>query len=152
MEEPNAVDLGSDRTADETPTERTRRFALRRGPSELITTARRSSFQNRRRRQRWYLALQFSRVVTTVLAGLAHFVWDNVPLTVVLIVLAIPAPALAVIVANEPHERKDKCERNTYKPGLARQLQAEQEARAMAPPAEQPRQLPVIIDHTPPEA
>lgn len=128
-----------------------RRFALRRGPSELITTARTSSFQNRRRRRRWYLALQFSRVVTTILAALAYFVWDNVPLTIVLIVLAVPAPAIAVVIANEPHERKDKRERNTYKPGLARQLQAEHEARQVAPPEHRPDTLPMIIDHTEPD-
>lgn len=136
-----------DRTADGNA----RRFALRRGPSELITTARTSSFQNRRRRRRWYLALQFSRVVTTILAALAYFVWDNVPLTIVLIVLAVPAPAIAVVIANEPHERKDKRERNTYKPGLARQLQTEHEARQVAPPEHRLDTLPMIIDHTEPD-
>lgn len=133
---------------EETATENTRRFALRRGPSELITTARTSSFQNRQRRQRWYLALQFSRVITTIFAGLAYFAWDNIPLTIVLIVLAVPAPAIAVVIANEPHERKDKRERNTYKPGIARQLQAEHEARQVAPPEHRPDALPMIIDHT----
>lgn len=132
-------------------TPKTLRF-FRRGPSELITTVRRSSFENRQRRRRWYLALQFSRVVTTIFAGLAYVVWDNVALTVFLIVLAVPAPAIAVVIANEPNERKDKRELNTYKPGLARQLrEQEQASAALTPPDPQPSNRPIIIDHTYPE-
>lgn len=133
---------------DETPEERARRFSLRRGPSELITTARTSSYQNRRRRRRWYLTLQFSRVIATILAGVAYFVWDNVALTIVLIVLAVPVPAIAVVIANEPNERKDARERNTYKPGLARQLRAEQQARQISPGTTTPPLPPTIIDNS----
>ncbi|AWB81770.1 DUF3099 domain-containing protein [Corynebacterium yudongzhengii] len=133
---------------DEGFSESRRTFRLRRGPAELITDARPSSHQNRRRRQKWYWALQLSRVPTTILAGLSFFWWDNLALTVVFFILAVPAPALAVVLANEKGPKLDKRERNTYKPGLARQIRYEQvQAAQHARELDADEKHPVVIDH-----
>lgn len=126
-----------------------RRFRLRAAPSELITSARRSAYEDRRRRTKWYLILQFSRLPTSLLAGVAYFWWDSLFLTVLFFVLAVPAPAVAVVFANERGERKDPRTRNIYKPGVARQLAREQLSdpgrAALEGPAD--GNLPAIIEH-----
>lgn len=142
---------------DETPEEHSaRRFRLRASPTSLITTARRSSYQDRRRRAIWYFALQFSRLPTTILAGVSYFWWDNIFLTILFIVLAVPAPAVAVVIANEQGPKQDKRMRNVYKPGLAREMAREQLAdphagelpgSAESPPSDN---LPAVIDQDDP--
>ena len=130
-----------------------KRFRLRAEPSTLITSARRSAYEDRRKRTKWYLIIQMSRIPTTALAGISYFWWDNVFLTVLFFVLAVPAPAIAVVYANERGAKKDKRTRNVYKPGVARQMAREQ----LADPTqtELPKRdetapddnLPAVIDH-----
>lgn len=151
----NGRDPGDDeRTIDAaTPAPRQARgFRLRGHRAELITDAKKSSFQSRRHRRRWYTILQLSRLPTMALSGLAYFWWENIFWTVFFFLLAVPAPALAVIFANEPNEKKDKRTRNTYKPGVARQIRNAQldQARRQAEldaAAEDAAHQPVVIDH-----
>lgn len=129
-----------------------RGFRLRPNRAKLITDAKKSNLQSRRHRQRWYTILQLSRLPTMALSGMAYFWWDNLFLTVFFFVLAVPAPALAVIFANEKGEKLDKRTRNTYKPGVARQIQNAQIATAQrraqlesSEPSNNSK--PVVIDH-----
>ena len=132
----------------------TRAFRLRGSRAELITDAKRSGYQSRRHRQRWYTILQLSRIPTTILSALAYFWWDNLFLAIVFFVLAVPMPAVASIFAFETTEKKDKRTRNTYKPAIARQMRAAQLAEhrrdaelSAGGPDEEKKDTPVVIEH-----
>lgn len=93
----------------------------------LITSARRSPAENRRHREKVYFAIQIARVPLLVLSGLALFWWQNWPVAVLLFAVSIPLPAVAVILANEKGEKRDKRTANVYKPALLRELAAQEE-------------------------
>lgn len=153
--DPNDDARTVDAEIDPSPSPSARAFRLRAHRAELITDAPKSRHQSRRHRRRWYTILQLSRLPTMALSGLAYFWWENIFWTVFFFILAVPAPAVAVIFANETNEKKDKRTRNTYKPALARQLRDAhlREARAhaqLASPAERTDSPPVVIDHEEP--
>ncbi|AKK11270.1 DUF3099 domain-containing protein [Corynebacterium uterequi] len=117
-----------------------------RRPSQLITSAPQSSHQQRAHRRKWYLIVNLSRVPLLVLCGVAFWVWDNVWLTVVLFILAVPTPLIAVVFANEKNPKKDPRMKGVYKPAVARAQQEWLEQHhytAISAPVSE------VIDHVP---
>lgn len=93
---------------------------LRRRAPQLITSAQRTPFQNRRRRETVYSILQVVRVPLMVLAAVVWGVWDLWWLGLLIMGVSIPMPGIAVVIANERGQRKDKREQSVYKPAAAR--------------------------------
>lgn len=121
----------------ETPVERRRRVRWRPRPAHLITDARRSPEQNRHSREVRYLILQLLRlplVAASLWLGFEGYWWW----AFFTFLVSVPLPWVAVVIANEKGEVRDKRERNVYKPAAARQeafeaqRQAALEARSRA--------------------
>lgn len=111
----------------------------RRKDTHLITDAKMAPGQDRRRREITYAILQFIRVPSLFLGFYliyAHEAWLWAALVVG---VTIPLPWVAVVLANSKGQKKDERERNVYKPGLARQMAAQQAAQLAAQQAEQLR-------------
>lgn len=98
----------------------------------LITDAQEAPGQSRHRREVVYGILQFIRVPSLLLAFYliyAHQAWLWAALVVA---VTLPLPWVAVIQANDHGKKRDKRERNVYKPAMARQMQAHYEAQLEA--------------------
>ena len=121
---------------------RTRRVGARRTPHgdrpvSLITTARRSRLAGWRHRRHLYATLQLARIPLFIIAvavyGLAH----QPVIAACVAVVSLPLPWIAVLLANETGDGREKGEPKVYKPALVRenrariarqQLEAQQEA------------------------
>ncbi|GAB3941504.1 DUF3099 domain-containing protein [Corynebacterium tapiri] len=115
---------------------------------ELITSARRTPYQNRRRREVIYASIQLARIPFLILTFVSLLVWHNWWLTMLFLIISVPLPGIAVVLANEKGQKRTKQQRNVYKPALARKMQLEAE-RAAALNATAPK--PLTIDHEEPE-
>ncbi|SQG64829.1 hypothetical membrane protein [Corynebacterium renale] len=126
---PGSAHSGDQRSSDEySPVDisgtadKSRRFAR---ASELITDAKKSSYQDRLHRERVYGVLQLVRLPLLVAAVAVYWVWGWWILALVLAVISIPLPGIAVVIANGKGEPVDKRERNIYKPAAYREAVAQ---------------------------
>lgn len=87
----------------------------------LITTARITRSQDRKKREWWYGFLQFLRVPLTLACVGMYLAWDWVLIPVILASLTFPLPWIAVMIANMEGTPKDKRQPRMYKPAIARQ-------------------------------
>lgn len=109
------------------------RRGRQRADAVLITDARKSRLRNYHHRRRVYAALQWSRIPLLALAGAAFMWWDLPWLGIIVTILSVPMPWIAVVIANEHGEKRDRHERRVYKPGVAReQARREREEAARA--------------------
>ncbi|WP_210415232.1 DUF3099 domain-containing protein [Corynebacterium sp. sy039] len=96
---------------------------MRRRTAVLITDAKQSPEQNRKRRKKTYTWLQGLRIPFLLLAALTYFFMHNIALSTILFLVSIPLPWIAVVIANETGQRRDKREQQVYKPALMRAQQ-----------------------------
>jgi Protein of unknown function (DUF3099) len=71
------------------------------GRPVLITRAATAYEEQHRRRVRKYLTLMSFRVPALILAALAYGIWQNGLISLGIIVLSIPLPWMAVLIAND---------------------------------------------------
>jgi hypothetical protein len=87
----------------------------------LITDAKLSPAQDRRRRELWYGFFQFLRVPSLLIAGVFLYLhWWL--LAAIIVGVTFPLPWIAVVIGNSRGEKKDKRDKNVYKPAMNRQL------------------------------
>lgn len=113
----------------------------RRREAVLITDAKRSPGQDRRRREVVYSALMFLRVPSLMLSFYliyAHSAWLA---AAVISAITVPLPWVAVVIANTKGEKKSKKERAVYKPALVRQARERAQAEALHAQAAQAQAL-----------
>ena len=120
-------------------------------PATLITDATKTVSQHRHQREVVYIVLQFLRIPLLAAALVAWGIFDLWWLGLILLLISVPLPGLAVVIANEQAVKRDKRSRATYKPGLARMEQrqreelVERERKALEPP-EPPQTIDEIKD------
>jgi hypothetical protein len=141
---------------------RTRRVGGRRTPHgdrpvSLITTARRSRLAGWRHRRHLYATLQLARIPLFIIAvavyGLAH----QPVIAACVAVVSLPLPWIAVLLANETGDGREKGEPKVYKPALVRENRARIARQQLAAQQQAaPRELddgPEVIDaDDPPDA
>ena len=76
------------------------------GRPVLITRAAAAYEEQHRRRVRKYLALMSFRVPALILAAVAYGIWHNGLISLGIIVLSIPLPWMAVLIANDRPPRR----------------------------------------------
>ena len=76
------------------------------GRPVLITGAAPAYEQQHRQRVRKYLLLMSIRVPALILAAAAYGIWHNGLLSLAIIVLSIPLPCMAVLIANDRPPRR----------------------------------------------
>ena len=113
----------------------------------LITDAKLTPGQDRKRREIQYGIFQFLRVPSLLIAGLCLYLhWWLV--AAIIVGVTFPLPWIAVVIGNGRGEKKDKREKNVYKPAMNRQLYTQTDAPrlsgGMARPIEASHD---IIDH-----
>ncbi len=87
----------------------------------VITDARRSPLDDWRHRRHLYAALQLARI-PLLGAAVAAYAWLHSPaLAAVFAVISLPLPWVAVLLANEKTDDREKGQPKVYKPALARQ-------------------------------
>ncbi|WP_053084894.1 DUF3099 domain-containing protein [Corynebacterium propinquum] len=96
---------------------------LHRNKPVLITTARTTRAQDRKKREWWYGFLQFLRVPLTLACVGMYLAWDWVLVPVVLAAITFPLPWIAVMIANMEGTPTDKRQPRVYKPAVARQAE-----------------------------
>lgn len=96
---------------------------LHRDKPVLITTARTTRAQDRKKREWWYGLLQFLRVPLTLACVGMYLAWDWVLVPVVLAAITFPLPWIAVMIANMEGTPTDKRQPRVYKPAVARQAE-----------------------------
>ena len=113
----------------------------------LITDAKLTPGQDRKRREIQYGIFQFLRVPSLLIAG--FFLYMHWWLLAAIVVgVTFPLPWIAVVIGNGRGEKKDKREKNVYKPAVARQhMLDEQQRAALDAPGATARNSPAIIDH-----
>ncbi|MGP9723419.1 DUF3099 domain-containing protein [Corynebacterium sp. AOP40-9SA-29] len=90
----------------------------------VITDARRSPLDDWRHRRRLYAGLQLSRI-PLLGAAVGAYGWLHSPvLAAVFAVISLPLPWVAVLLANEKSDDREKGEPKVYKPALVRQYRA----------------------------
>lgn len=95
---------------------------------ELITDARQSPLENYEHRKRVYMWLQGLRIPFLVLAALTYLVWHTLLIAWIFIIISIPLPWIAVVIANGIGEPRDPRAPQVYKPAVVREaLQAQQQ-------------------------
>lgn len=116
---------------------------------KLITDARRTAYQNRIHREKIYMIIQLSRVPFLALTFAAFLLWHSWFWTIVFFIISVPLPGIAVVLANEKGEKRDKRERQTYKPAQFRAMEQQrydaleqQRAQQIAAPDNS-----TVIDH-----
>lgn len=109
-----------------------RRFPRRRADVPLITSARQSPQENRHRRQVVYAIMQWSRIPLLVLSGVIIVYWQNWIAATLVLVISVPLPWIAVVIANGVGEPRDRRAPQVYKPQAAREAQAHYQAVAAA--------------------
>lgn len=76
------------------------------GRPVLITRAATAYEEQHRKRVRKYLALMSFRVPSLILAAVAYGIWHNGLISLAIIVIAIPLPWMAVLIANDRPPRR----------------------------------------------
>ena len=122
---------GSENTPRQSRATTSRWNRRQRGSSVLITDARESPGQDRHRREVVYTILQLIRVPALLLSIYLAYVHSAWLIAALVTGVTFPLPWIAVVIANAKGKPKDKRERNTYKPALARQYY-QQQADALA--------------------
>lgn len=115
----------------------------------LITDASSSRIRNYNYRRHTYAVLQWSRIPLLLACG-AVIMWTDLKwLAAILLVVSVPMPWIAVVIANGVGEPEDKRAPRVYKPGVARQEQREWERQQVALHDEKSKQraLPTVISH-----
>lgn len=102
------------------------RFFSRR-PVPRITDAVEGADEYRRHRTKIYTVLQFSRIPLILLGLVCYWLLNSWVLFALLVVISIPMPWIAVVIANESRQKRDKRSAHVYIPTLIR----EQEAAAL---------------------
>lgn len=86
------------------------------GNPVLITEAERSLEEQHRARVRKYLTLMSFRIPALILAAIAYSMWANPLISVGIIVVSIPLPWIAVLIANDrPPRSKDEPSRYDHR-------------------------------------
>ncbi|WKD59143.1 DUF3099 domain-containing protein [Corynebacterium caspium] len=120
---------------------------MRQRQAELITSKQRSASQNRQHRERMYALLQGVRIPLIALGFVAFAVWHAWWLTLILIIISIPLPWVAVVIANGRGEPRDKRTPQVYKPAMWRATAAENASlSAVENPQLPPAVIPIIED------
>jgi hypothetical protein len=76
------------------------------GRPVLITRAAPSYEVQHRQRVRKYLTLMFWRVPALILAAVAYGIWENGLISLAILVISIPLPWMAVLIANDRPPRR----------------------------------------------
>lgn len=92
----------------------------RRKDVELITDARTSPLADWSHRRRVYLFLQLSRIPLFIASGVVWWLTGNHYWAVGLVLISLPLPWVAVMLANEPGD-PDRDSRQVYKPAVVRE-------------------------------
>nr|WP_120492424.1 DUF3099 domain-containing protein [Corynebacterium lactis] len=93
----------------------------RKNTAALITDARGSLIRNYDHRKHVYAVLQWSRIPLLLLSG-AFYMWWHLPwLAAIFMVISIPMPWIAVVIANGVGEPADKRKPRVYKPAVVRE-------------------------------
>lgn len=93
----------------------------RKKDAALITDARGSRIRNYDHRRHVYAALQWSRIPLLLLSGAFYLWWDVPWIAAILMVVSVPMPWIAVVIANGVGEPADKRKPRVYKPGVVRE-------------------------------
>lgn len=113
-----------------------KRKGSRRGKKDaaLITDARGSRIRNYDHRRHTYAALQWSRVPLLLLSGAFYMWWDLPWLAAIFMIISVPMPWIAVVIANGVGEPEDKRHPRVYKPAIVREQNRrwEEEQRKLA--------------------
>ncbi|RNE49300.1 DUF3099 domain-containing protein [Corynebacterium alimapuense] len=133
---PDTYDAGSPGPSGARGKSKKRRFRLGRDRAELITDARLSPSQDRRRRERAYAWIQGSRIPFLLLSAVTFLWWENWWISAVLFTISVPLPWIAVVIANGHGEPHDKRSQQVYKPAVAREYNQQLELEAAQRAAE----------------
>lgn len=76
------------------------------GRPVLITRAAPAYEEQHRQRVRKYLALMSFRIPSLILAAVAYGIWHNGLISLAIVVVAIPLPWMAVLIANDRPPRR----------------------------------------------
>ena len=113
----------------------------------LITDAKLTPGQDRKRREIQYGIFQFLRVPSLLIAGLFLYMHGWL-LAAIVVGVTFPLPWIAVVIGNGRGEKKDKREKNVYKPAVNRQLYGQTHApQVSSGTARQIEAKHDIIDH-----
>lgn len=114
-------DADSDGIAQSQRSGRKRLFPFSRNSVVLVTDARRSPEQNRRKREVAYKWLQGSRIPFLFASGLSYLWLHSIVLSVALFVISALLPWVSVVIANGHGEPRDPRAPVVYKPALGRE-------------------------------
>lgn len=115
------------------------------GRPVLITRAAPSYEVQHRERVRKYLTLMFWRIPALILAAVAYNIWENGLLSLAIILVSVPLPWMAVLIANDrPPRRAEEPRRYAGVPRRTPLIPtAERPAlEAGTPPSPQPEETP----------
>lgn len=76
------------------------------GRPVLITRAAAPYEEQHRERVRKYLTLMFWRVPALILAAIAYGIWENGLISLAIILISVPLPWMAVLIANDRPPRR----------------------------------------------
>ncbi|MDO5031711.1 DUF3099 domain-containing protein [Corynebacterium sp.] len=114
--------------SDHTPVSGRRHGFKFRREAHLITDAQVGPGQDRERREVIYGILQFIRIPSLIIAGVAIYYWQAWLIAAIVVGVTFPLPWIAVMIGNGRGQPKDKREKAIYKPAIARQMaQAQRE-------------------------
>lgn len=109
------------------------------GRPVLITRAAPAYEEQHRRRVKKYLSLMAFRIPALILAAVAYSIWENGLISLAIIVVSIPLPWMAVLIANDrPPRRAEEPRRYESKGRIPLFPTAERPAIYGAPPVPPP--------------
>jgi hypothetical protein len=119
------------------------------GRPVLITRAAAPYEEQHRERVRKYLTLMFWRIPALILAAIAYGIWENGLISLAIIVISVPLPWMAVLIANDrPPRRAEEPRRydsrriplfpTAERPALERRAAASPQPDAGEPPTDVP--------------
>jgi hypothetical protein len=120
------------------------------GRPVLITRAAAPFEEQHRERVRKYLTLMFWRIPALILAAVAYGIWENGLISLAIILISVPLPWMAVLIANDrPPRRAEEPRRyesgrriplfpTAERPALERRAQAAPQPDADDPPRDVP--------------
>lgn len=105
------------------------------GRPVLITRAAPAYEEQHRQRVRKYLTLMSFRIPSLILAAVAYGIWHNGLISLAIVVVAIPLPWMAVLIANDrPPRRAEEPRRYQNQKRIPLFPTAERPALDIAPP------------------